>query len=71
MEEQLLEIISKYLKRDKNDINIDTKLTLDSLDSVELSLEIEDTFDIEFSDKELAEVKTIRDYIKIIKEKEK
>ena len=46
-------------------------LGLDSLDLVEITLEIEDVFHISFTSGEIADLKTINDVINLIKRKTK
>ena len=46
-------------------------LGLDSLDLVEITLEIEDVFHINFTSSEIADLKTINDVIELIERKTK
>lgn len=46
-----------------------SSLGLDSLDLVEIMLQIEETFNVEFSSDEIASLKTIEDVLKIINAK--
>ncbi len=48
-----------------------SSLGLDSLDLVEITLEIEDVFHINFTSSEIADLKTINDVIELIKRKTK
>ena len=64
------EIISKRVDISllKEEDNL-SALGLDSLDLVEVMLEIEDTLNIEFDSDEIQEVKTLGDVIKLIETK--
>jgi acyl carrier protein len=67
----LTEIMSKRV--DVSKIQEDTTLTslgLDSLDLVELMLEIEEALGIEFDEERIAEVKTVKDVLVAIEEKQ-
>ena len=48
-----------------------TSLGLDSLDLVEVMLEIEDELGIEFTSEEIAELSTLKDVVKLIEAKTK
>lgn len=48
-----------------------TSLGLDSLDLVEVMLEIEDELGIEFTSEEIAELSTLKDVVKLIETKTK
>ena len=54
----------------KEDDNL-TALGLDSLDLVEVMLEIEEVFHIEFDSNEIEEAKTLRDVLNLIEKKTK
>ena len=45
-------------------------LDIDSLSAVELALELENTFDIQIEDEELAQLKTVQDIIDCIEKKQ-
>lgn len=47
------------------------KIALDSLDMVEISSQIEDEFDIEFTSEEILNLKTIGDIVSLIEQKTK
>ena len=48
-----------------------SELAFDSLDLVEISLEIEDKYHIKFSSSEILDLVTLRDVVKLIEEKTK
>lgn len=48
-----------------------TSLGLDSLDLVEVALEIEEKLNIEFTSEEITELKTLKDVLKLIEAKRK
>ncbi len=62
MEEQILQIISEIAKKDVDTLkaNYDEKAQWNSLARVEIIMTLEDEYDIEFTDIELAEMVTPR-----------
>jgi len=46
--------------------NLTTDLHMDSLDTIEVAMALEDAFDIEIPDETLEELETIQDYVDII-----
>lgn len=62
MKEQILQIISKIAKKDVESlkVNYDEKAQWNSLARVEIIMTLEDEYDIEFTDDELAEMVTPR-----------
>jgi acyl carrier protein len=62
--ETVKSVIAKYLGKDVNNINDDDHLVntlgLDSLDSIELVMKIEEELKIELNDDQLENVKTVR-----------
>lgn len=73
---QVLEIVRKIIKERKriDCIELDTRLdslNFDSLDIVEISLELEDEFHIDFTSEEITSLVTIGDLVKIIERKRK
>ena len=48
-----------------------TSLGLDSLDLVEVALEIEEKLNIEFTSEEITELKTLKDVLELIEKKRK
>jgi len=70
--EKLKEIVLPFIE-DENDISLTDHLTndlcLDSIDMVDIIIEIEDTFLIKFLDTELDSSKTVSDLVNIIEEK--
>ena len=67
---KIQDIISKYLGIDEDSITEESSfkdMEVDSLDMVEIVMEIEDTFDIVIEETE--EIKTVGDIIKLIQEK--
>ena len=65
MEETIREIIAKQLRIDADDIDefsdIMDDLNADSLDVVEILMEIEDNFGVNIPDEDLVEIRTFRD----------
>jgi len=65
MFEQIVEIISKQLKADPDQINADTNimedLGADSLDVVELLMALEETFGVSVPDEDVPGLKTVKD----------
>ncbi|MEF9984403.1 MAG: acyl carrier protein [Oscillospiraceae bacterium] len=70
MFEQLKEVIASTLSCDINDVKLESNLAADlgadSLDAVELSMAIEDAFDITIEDDALAKLKTVADILNLI-----
>ena len=50
--------------------NLKDDLGIDSLDSVEIVLELESEFDVKISDDELADLKTVGDIVKLLNTKQ-
>ena len=67
VEERVLALIAKNFKKDKSEINRETRLVVDlgadSLDIVELMLDIEDEFQINFYDKYAENILSVSDAI--------
>lgn len=53
----------------KEESLLNEDLGIDSLDAVELSLDLETEFDVEISDEELASLKTVKDIVDLIEAK--
>lgn len=70
MFEQLKEVIASTLSCDINDVKLESNLAADlgadSLDAVELSMAIEDAFNITIEDDALAKLKTVADILNLI-----
>lgn len=68
--EKVIEIVANELSVSKEDLNEKTHLqddlNADSLDAVELIMSIEDEFDIEISDDEAQNLRTIGDIVNYI-----
>ncbi len=73
MLEQVKDLISKGLNVDREKINIDTHLQkdlgADSLDAVDLIMEIEDTFNVEIPDEVVTNLNTVRDIVTFLESK--
>ncbi len=71
MLDRLKEIIGETLIIDVERLNLDTDfikdLTVDSLDMLQLSMRIEDEFDVEIPDEELENLMTIGDVYELLK----
>lgn len=75
MEEKILqkmtEILNSKLRVSKDQVTLDTHfqndLNADSLDLVEIVMAVEDVYNIEISDDDVAEIQTVRDAVNILK----
>lgn len=72
MLDQIREIICEFVDIDPASItpetNIRTDLGLNSLELINLAVEIEETFDVEIPDREAMDLQTVEDAMRIIKE---
>lgn len=72
VEEKVKEIIVKQMGANKDQVTSDTSfindLGADSLDTVELVMELEDAFDMSIPDEEAEKMQTVGDAIRYIKE---
>lgn len=67
--ERIINIISDRFDIDKKSINADTsfdEINADSIDLVDLVMEIEDDFSIEIKDEDFETIKTIGDLVDLI-----
>jgi acyl carrier protein len=66
VEEQLKKIVANHLGRNVEELDINNELINDlggdSLDAVEITLAIEEQFDIKIQDAEYVELKTLQEY---------
>ena len=73
--EELKQIVCDYLGDDKIEIKEDSILTddlgLSSLDLISIVGSVEDTFNIEVQDKDVAEIRKIKDVVDYIEKKQK
>ncbi len=73
MFEQVKNALVESLNIEEDEIKLDSSLNddlgIDSLDAVELSLDLENEFDIEITDEELSSLKTVEDIVKLIESK--
>ncbi|MCD7839897.1 MAG: acyl carrier protein [Erysipelotrichaceae bacterium] len=73
MFEQVKNALVESLNIEEDEIKLDSSLNddlgIDSLDAVELSLDLENEFDIEITDEELGGLKTVEDIVKLIESK--
>ncbi len=68
--EEIKKMFADKVKVDNVDPNMELKaLGLDSLDLVELIMDIEDKYGVEFSNEELMSFKTVEDVLKSIEKK--
>ena len=71
--EKVRKIIAEQLNVDTDDITLDTDLMkdleADSLDAVEIIMELEDTFDIEIPDEKAEEFKTVASIVEFIEDR--
>ncbi|MCB9851072.1 MAG: acyl carrier protein [Phycisphaerales bacterium] len=68
--EKVREIVSEQMGVDKNEINMETSfvndLNADSLDTVELVMELEDEFDMSIPDEEAEKLQTVGSAVEFI-----
>ena len=68
--ERIVKVISEELRIDKDKIvpeaNVFDDLNFDSLDSVQVILEIEKEFDIETTDDEIDSIQTVQDIVDLV-----
>ncbi len=70
--EQIIEIMESEMDRKFDNIDENTtfeELQLDSLDMVEIIMDIEEKFDIEISDEDGENIKSIGDAVKYVQDK--
>jgi len=74
IEPQVIIVVAEKLSADKDKINRNTNFTsdlnADSLDLVELVMELEDEFDVSIPDDDYEKIKTVGDAVKYIQEKQ-
>ncbi len=70
IEEKVVQIVSEQMSVDKNEISRNTSfvndLNADSLDTVELVMELEDEFELTIPDEEAEKLKTVGEAIDFI-----
>ena len=75
VEEKVKEIIVKQMGANKDQVTPDTSfindLGADSLDTVELVMELEDAFDVSIPDEDAEKIQTVGDAINYVKEHKK
>ena len=75
MFEKIRAILVKHLRVSPESIteqtNIQEDLSADSLDIVEIIMELEETFDISISDEDAVSLKTVKDLMDYIEKKQK
>ena len=73
VEAKVIQIVSEQMSVDKGEITRNTSfvndLNADSLDTVELVMELEDEFDLTIPDEEAEKLKTVGDALKYLQEK--
>ena len=71
IEEKVFQIVSEQMSVDKGELGPETSfvndLNADSLDTVELVMELEDEFDLTIPDEEAEKLKTVGEAIEYIK----
>lgn len=71
IEAKVIEIIAQQMGHDKDKIKTDMSfsedLNADSLDQVELMMELETAFDVDIPDEQAEKIKTVGDVISLIK----
>ena len=70
--DQVKESLADILSCDADKIDLDTDLVrdlgVDSIDTVELIMAVEDTYDIKISDKDAEDLKTVGDVVEFIED---
>ena len=70
--DQVKESLADILSCDADKIELDTDLVrdlgVDSIDTVELIMAVEDTYDIQISDKDAEDLKTVGDVVEFIED---
>lgn len=70
--DQVKESLADILSCDADKIELDTDLVrdlgIDSIDTVELIMAVEDTYDIKISDKDAEDLKTVGDVVEFIED---
>lgn len=70
--DQVKESLANILSCDADKIELDTDLVrdlgVDSIDTVELIMAVEDTYDIKISDKDAEDLKTVGDVVEFIED---
>lgn len=72
-DQEILNIVAYQLSTSVHALSLETtlhELNVDSLDAVELAMAIEDKYDINVPDEDLAKFKTVGDIVAYIKEKQ-
>jgi acyl carrier protein len=73
LEEKVISIIMEQLDVTREECVVEASfiddLGADSLDLVELIMEMEETFDVQIADNELEKIRTIRDVLNFLKNK--
>ena len=68
--EEVKKIIVKYIKIDEDKITVESSLNedldADSIDIADVVMDIEEKYDIEFSDEDAEGLKTIKDLVSVI-----
>jgi len=70
IKEQVLDVVAETLAMEKDALTLDktfSEMNVDSLDMVELTMGIEEAFDIEISDEDAMEITTIQSAIDVVK----
>lgn len=72
MKETLLDIISRKLGIEKSEIDVDADiydvLGADSLEAVDMLIELEDTLNVSIPDEDAVELRTVRDVAEYLEE---
>ncbi len=70
MADKVIEIIADFLDLEKSEVTLESNLkedlNADSLDFVELVMELEEEFDFEADEDKMQEIKTVGDVVKFI-----
>ena len=75
IQEKVIKIIVEQLSVKKEDVKLESQLiqdlNCDELDGIELSMAIEEEFDIEIPDEDADNFATVKDIVEYVKEKKK
>jgi len=74
MQDKIFDRIAEQFKADRSSFNLETtfsSLNADSLDMVELSMELEDEFGFSLEKEDISSIKTLGDIVNLVESKKK